>query len=167
MMSWSSLHRYPSLSVSMLMLLAAEVSHPRRKHPLPARPLLWGRSAAGRLHSHLPCEKSRWEPLKQTICASPHGKGRRPQPTARPQGSRQTCAAPARENRKRLIIGPPGWPGAGQFGGDLQRSRGSQDVQERGVRGETERHGAGAGKGWGSESIFFVVISIKRAMCVP
>lgn len=149
----------------MYMLSAAEVSNPRGKHPLPARPLLRGRSAACRLCPLLPCEEAGWGPLQQTVCASSHRKCCCPQPAPWPQKSRQKSPTPPSKKSKRLIIPSlitSGWRGDRLFGRDPQQPGGSQDVQERGVWEETERHGARAGERWGRELTSLFLYSFQE-----
>ncbi len=137
----------------MCMLSAAEGSNSRGKHPLPARPLLPGRSAACWLRPHLPCEEASWGALQPTVSTPAYWKCCCPQPTPWPPELWRTSPT---SKDKRLIV--PAIITGGRCGAwlsrrDRQQSGGSQDIQEGGVWGQIERHGTGVGERWGRESI--------------
>lgn len=127
------LNPHPSLSVPMCILSAAEGSNPRGKHPLPARPVLPGWSAACWLCPHLPCEEAWWGPLQSTVNTPADWERCRPQPTPwRPQPWHpqpwRTSSTPPSTKAERFIVPAiitSGWCGAGLSGRDLQWPGGS------------------------------------------
>lgn len=132
---------------------AAEGSEPRGKHPLPPRPLFPGWSAACGLRPHVPHEEARRGPLLSTVNKPADWQCIGPQPTACPP---HPCTRAKRFFVPAVI--PGGGRGAGLYGGTFQRPGGPQGVQEGGVWGEAERHGAGAGERWRREFTYYLCL---------